>query len=73
MAPIEKYKEIERVSVPWARIYKYIDSENVLWLQKDFGVLCFGSPIFLSEKHSTVNIHWILVTFFLIEFLLAWW
>ena len=26
---IEKYKEIERVCVPWAWIYKYIDSENV--------------------------------------------
>ena len=50
---IEKYNEIERVCVPWARIYKYIDSENVFWLQKRFGILCFGSTILLSEKDSS--------------------
>ena len=45
----EKQNEIGRVNVPSTWIYKYIDLENVFWLQKDFDALCFESTIFVSD------------------------
>ena len=45
----EKQNETEHVYVPWACIYKYIDSENVICLQQDFYTPCFANKIFVSD------------------------
>ena len=54
----ETQNETERVYVPWAWMYKYIDFENAFWLQIEFYAPCFAFKIVLSDKHPSLKFHW---------------